>query len=270
LKLNRRSFLALLAGGLAALALDSSLIEPHLTLSLEHVVFHLGVNKPLRILHVTDLHFGSTFFTSPVYGQVLSVAREVKPDLVALTGDLVSKASATEEALRFIEGLASIAPVYVVWGNWDHWELGGGIEEFREDLKGAGEVEVLENKCIDLGEVCMVGVDDPYIGLDRLDDALQGASKEALKILLAHSPQIIGVAGGRVKVVLAGHTHGGQVVLPLLGPLWVPLPRKYRRYLAGVFVEGGTSMYVSRGVGTSLLPVRFMCPPQVAVVEIEP
>ncbi len=271
MKLTRRRFLALLAGGLAPLTLDLSFIEPYLFVETSHISITLPkpLTSTLRILHVTDTHFGNSL-VSFVYEAVVSRAKEAKPDLIAYTGDLVSKAESFEDALSFVEALASEAPVFVVWGNWDHWSLGGEIGELKKHLEDIEGVKVLVNE----GEafrddVYIVGVDDPYLWRSDLSQALSNAPDTCVKVLLAHSPQIIGEAAGKVDVVLAGHTHGGQVVIPLVGPLFVPLPSEYRRFLAGAFFEDGTYMYVSRGIGMSLLPVRFLCPPEVAVIDLE-
>jgi len=107
----------------------------------------------------------------------------------------------------------------------------------------------------------IVGVDDPYTMHDRLDKALQGIRENSVIVLLAHSPEIVGKAANKVDIILAGHTHGG--------PLYVPLPRKYRRYVSGLFKVGETYMYVNRGIGTSILPVRFMCTPEVTCLDFK-
>jgi predicted MPP superfamily phosphohydrolase len=269
-KLTRRRFLALMGAAALGLAADASLIEPYLALEVSHLELHVGVRRALRVLQVTDLHFGNSLLPL-IYEAALSAAQSAHPDLVAVTGDLISKAEGVEAAISFTAQLSSLAPTYVVPGNWEYWSLGGRaeVEGFLKALEGAGNVKALVNEAVEVGEVNLLGVDDPYLGLDELDEALQGC-RGGVKVLLAHSPQIIEKARGRVDVVLAGHTHGGQLHIPLIGPLFVPLPSKYRRYVAGLFEEDGTYMYVCRGVGMSLAPLRFMCRPEVAVVDLRP
>lgn len=109
------------------------------------------------------------------------------------------------------------------------------------------------------------GVDDPHTSRDNINNAVR---KTGFKILLAHSPEIIERAENRVELVLAGHTHGGQVVIPSIGAPFVPLAKKYRRYASGIFKVGKTILFVSRGIGTSIFPVRMNCPPEIAFIEL--
>ena len=222
------------------------------------------------VLHVTDMHtkaFGAR------EGAVAEIAREERPDLIVHTGDLVDKREGLEAAMSLVKAWAEVAPVIMVAGNWEHWS-GVGSSGLKEVGESIPRVRVLNNEAILLererSELAVVGVDDPYTGADDLNEALGGlGAYRGPTVLLAHSPQIIDEAREVVDVVLAGHTHGGQVRLPFLGPLAVPLPRRYRKYDQGLFVEGGTKMYVSRGVGLSVLPVRFMCPPEVVLIELK-
>ena len=109
----------------------------------------------------------------------------------------------------------------------------------------------------------LIGVDDPYTCRDNLGKAMPKGDKG--KILLAHFPQIIGKAKGRVDLILARHAHGGQVRLPLIGPIYLPLPREYLECDRGLFNIGGTAMYVSGGPGASF-PLRFMRPPEIVII----
>lgn len=269
LKLTRRRFLAALGSIALGLLTDASLVEPHLFLETTSLKLSVSVEQKLRVAQVTDLHFGNYLIHS-VYEAALSAVSMARPDFIAVTGDLVSKPTAVEEALDFVAKLASHAPVYVVPGNWDYWSLGEkGVQGFLEELESQGEVNALVNDFIETRSISVVGVDDPFLARDDLNTALRGVGGR-FKLLLAHSPQIIGQAAGRVDVVLAGHTHGGQVNMPLVGPLYVPLPAKYRRYVSGPFHEDDTYMYVCRGLGASLVPVRFMCRPELLVLDLLP
>ncbi|MEM4699776.1 MAG: metallophosphoesterase [Candidatus Nezhaarchaeales archaeon] len=269
MRLSRRRFVALLGAACAGLLADSLLIEPALSLEVSHVELRLRVEGPLRVLHITDLHFVGGPLT-PIYQASLDAARAAGPDLIAVTGDLISTAGGARQALDFVSKLASLAPVYVVPGNWEYWSLGeGGVEGFLSEMEGLGRVRALVNDSEEFGGVQLVGVDDPHLLRSDLSLALARAGRGP-RVLLAHSPEVIGEAAGRVDAVLAGHTHGGQVALPLIGPLYVPVRAEYRKYASGLFLERGTYMYVCRGVGTSLVPVRLMCRPEVAVVDLAP
>jgi predicted MPP superfamily phosphohydrolase len=106
LKLTRRRFLALMGAAALGLAADASLIEPYLALEVSHVELHVGVRKALRVLQVTDLHFGNSLLPL-IYEAALSAARSIRPDLVAVTGDLISKAEGVEAAISFIAQLSA-------------------------------------------------------------------------------------------------------------------------------------------------------------------
>jgi predicted MPP superfamily phosphohydrolase len=258
---------------IVALLLYSSIIEPNfvvtstcLALDFESLPreFH-----GFRIAHVSDLHFG-TWHLAIRDDLVVRAIEGFKPDLIVVTGDLIQKSSSMDEALRFTTRLASIAPMVVVLGNWDYWS-GMNVTLFVEDLKKVGAV-VLLNEWIAIerggSKIYVVGLDDPHTMRDNLERALSRTPPDSFKILLAHSPEAFKEARGQVDLVLVGHTHGGQVVVPLLGPLYVPLSPDSKRYVKGLFMEGGTAMYVTSGVGCSLLPMRFLCPPEVALITL--
>ena len=269
--LSRRRFLTLAGVAVSGLMADGLVLEPNFIVSKSRVSINAKLWKNLdgfRIAHISDTHFGFAGLLNPetVYSKVLSMVREIRPDAIAYTGDLISREESAEEALKFVEKLSRTSPVFIVWGNWDHLKLKRKLNAFKDELESAGEVAVLNNESLELeNRVYLAGVDDPFTGRDRLDSALPAGY--GFKILLAHSPQIIGSAAGRVEVILSGHTHGGQVVLPFVGPAYVPLPERYRKYASGLYEIRETLLYVNRGIGMSFLPVRFMCPPEVAEIE---
>jgi predicted MPP superfamily phosphohydrolase len=119
------------------------------------------------------------------------------------------------------------------------------------------------------GHLWVIGLDDPhYYGCDDLPGALHDVPASAFKILLVHSPEIYREAAARgIDLYLCGHTHGGQIRLPLLGPLWLNA-RAPRRVKRGRWTQGGMQGFTSAGVGTSLLPVRFLCAPEIGLIEL--
>lgn len=219
-----------------------------------------------KIVQISDLHFG--IFHLPIRNDlVINIISKIRPNLIVITGDLVSNIGSAKDVIRFIKRLTFISNVVIVFGNWDHIS---GFTSYKETLQKLSKVFVLENSHIVVTKnderIYIIGVDDPHLGFDNLTKALSKVPNQAFKILLAHSPQIIDKAKGKVDLILTGHTHGGQVVIPLIGPLFVPLPSKYRRYVAGLFEIQGTYLYVNRGIGTSILPIRFNCPPEITVI----
>jgi hypothetical protein len=114
--------------------------------------------------------------------------------------------------------------------------------------------------------VWLIGFDDLFGGSPDANRAFAGVPESAYKIALFHSPAYFEAIVGRCDLALAGHTHGGQVCLPFIGPLW--LPPFSGKLVSGWFEQRGTQMYVSRGVGTSIIDARFFCRPEIAIITI--
>ncbi len=258
-----------------SLAIHALVVEPYIlvsTTSLHIKTKHCTSNY--RIVFLSDLHFngGSNPLYTIRYGLTLLLSARVKPDLIIIGGDIVSNPLGVNESIKYVELLSSIAPVIIAPGNWEYWS-GINVDKYLSQLNSTNNVTVLRNSHLVVNNKCklaIIGLDDPYTGRDNMSKALRGIPASMYKLLVAHSPQIVGKAKGKVDLILAGHTHGGQVVIPFIGPLVVPLPREYREYVAGLYKVDNTLMYVSRGIGTSILPVRFMSPPEIVVVELSP
>ncbi len=221
-----------------------------------------------RILLISDVHSKGW---GPREAFALAAAAAARPSLIALTGDLIdSGGEGIEAALRLVEGLSSIAPTFFVPGNWDYWALGRGgppPEEWFGEISSAGAM-VLRNDSVELpGGGSLVGLDDPHTWRHDVPAAFSGV--EGRPLVLAHSPEAFEEAArAGAGAILAGHTHGGQVRLPLIPPIWIPA-RTGAKYVSGLYEVGGSVAYVSRGLGWSGLPVRFMCPPEVTLLILD-
>ena len=222
------------------------------------------------ILQLSDLHdkeFGSDG------SELLALLNRERFDLVALTGDLVvgSRPRLTP-VLALIAGLRSVSasPVYSVCGNHE-WRL-ERAPEFNGRLREAG-AHVLDNASVAIergGErLWLIGVDDPVTRRDRLEQALGATDHRSPRLLLAHSPHPYrqAVACG-LDLMLAGHTHGGQVRLPFLGAPFVPSMGLFPRLDYGRYQAGPTTLIVSAGLGESTLPVRFNIRPEVSLITL--
>ncbi len=248
---------------------DAIWIEPN-SVAVSYV--KVDVEKPfegLKIIHISDLHLRGYGWREE---NIVLLIGSLHPNYIFITGDFIEEAKYLECCLKFLRRVSKICKVYCVLGNWDHWS-GVDVNEFKQKFS-ALNVTLLVNECrkvsVENATMYIVGVDDPYTGNADLSKAMpENASDCSLVILLAHSPQIIGDvsrSGYKVDLILCGHTHGGQVNLPFLGPVFTPLPKEYRKYCSGLYVVNGTFMYVNRGLGTSTLNVRFMCLPEIAVI----
>jgi uncharacterized protein len=223
------------------------------------------------LLHMSDLHekeFG------PNQQDLIGLLSKERFDAVAITGDMVRGDHPSQvQTLDLVSGLRKISqerPIYFVSGNHD-WRLERG-KEFEGVLQDAG-VQVLSNRSerLERGEdrLWMVGVDDPVTGRDRLGLALSGTDQRSPRLLLSHSPHPFKKAAGKgIDLMLAGHTHGGQVRLPLLGASFVPAMGFFPRYDYGLYRLGATTLIVSGGLGESGVPLRFNMRPEIALITV--
>lgn len=226
----------------------------------------------LVVAHLSDLHMRG-------YGarerRVLELLAEARPDVIAVTGDFTLEGSDPAAIRRFLEALSKQKPAFGIWavlGNHDHWYPPAPTDRAVRKLFADAGVALLVNEWGRIGKkldtLTLVGVDDPFSGLDNLGESLRGTQRTPFAILLAHAPQIFVKADlTKFDLVLTGHTHGGQVRLPGLGALW--LPAGSEGYDSGWFYGQYARMYVTRGVGTSILPVRFLCRPEIALITLK-
>lgn len=275
---QRRVGLIAAAAGLAltvALGGWAFWIEPaSLTVIEERIVVPWPSRAPLRVAVLTDLHVGSPFNGLDRLRQVVDRTNAARPDVVALLGDLVIQGVVggrfvTPEAIASELGrLRSRAGTVAVLGNHDAWLDHARV---RRALERAG-LTVVEDHAAKLdtpaGPVWFAGVSDMWTGRHDIGGALAATDDDGAPIvLITHNPDLFPEVPARVALTLAGHTHGGQVRLPLLGTPIVP-SKFGSRYAAGHIVEGGRHLYVASGVGTSILPVRFRVPPAIAVLTV--
>lgn len=227
-----------------------------------------------RVLHLTDIHIGGWMNRGRLM-HVVEVALAQAPDLVLTTGDYVIGHSWSPEialsALDFIDvmkPLSQAQPVIGVLGNHDHWTNATNV---RDMLKQAGILE-LQNDVHRLSRnnenLYIAGLDDISEGKHRIEEVEAKLPYKASAILLAHEPDIAEKTAftGKFLLQLSGHSHGGQVVIPFVGP--PVLPRWGRRYPQGLYQIGDMLLYTCRGVGMTSPFVRFNCRPEIAVYTL--
>lgn len=225
--------------------------------------------RGFRILQLSDIHH-SRYFPLDRVARMVEICNRLQPDLVALTGDFVTYSRASIEPIaEMLGGLKARAGIVAVLGNHDFRVDAVAIERA---LTSRG-IEVLRNRHIILekdGErVPVAGVDDFYYGADP-ERALAGIPEDSSTIFLAHNPRQLKTLVHRgVSLVLSGHTHGGQVNLPLLGTIYGRSPERMR-FKMGWDRMGDTQIYVSRGIGTIVLPWRLRCPAEMPWLELLP
>jgi predicted MPP superfamily phosphohydrolase len=229
----------------------------------------------MKIVQLSDLHLHRI---SRAYRMAIDAIRKEHPSLVVITGDLVDRADETAECLAFLTELraAAGAPVVVVPGNWDHraFPTRQSIAAWHERLQAETGIRVLVNQNVVLrrggDRIWLVGTDDPYFGHADLDASFKGVPNTAFALVLTHAPEAFEELAQRpaARLVLAGHTHGGQVRLPFIGAVRVP-SRYGTRFARGLFKLGDTFFYVNAGMGMSHLPVRFLCRPELTVLTLK-
>ena len=216
-----------------------------------------------KIVQLSDLHL-YPFTTIEFIKKAVTMVGALQPDLVALTGDFVlHKAEAIFELAPVLARLNPTYGLYAVFGNHDLWT---NQEVVRAGLTEQG-IPVLENagRAIGVGpaQLYVAGVDDAWSGHPDLSEALAAAPSDVPVVLLAHEPDLADrfSLDGRVSLQLSGHTHGGQVRLPGIGPLI--LPRYGKKYDLGLYQVNDTWLYTNRGLGVIGPPIRFNCRPEI-------
>jgi predicted MPP superfamily phosphohydrolase len=222
----------------------------------------------LRVAHLTDFHLG--YLTPPSFlARAVEMVRAESPDLVALTGDYLDVDDVVvDECAEALKGLEAPRGAYAVLGNHDY-DVGADI--VTDCLARAGVV-VLKNEAVSFGDgdrqLWMVGLDDTASHREDSRAACEGIPAGDPVIILSHTPDVLPRAAEMgAELVLAGHTHGGQVRLPWVGAPHAPI-RLSVKYAYGTAREGHTRVHTSRGLGLTQIPVRLNCPPEIGLFTL--
>ena len=242
-------------------------IEPNL-LIVRHYKIKNESLKGTKIVFATDFHLKQNEYKK--LRKIIKKINAQNADIVLLGGDYVNgqvyqKTLHPKTIARETGNIKSKYGVFSVLGNHDFWLDGNKI---KSELQKYG-IQVLsnQNKSIKLKnnqKLYIAGVEDLSTGNPDMKKALKNTSSPV--ILISHSPDVFPEVPSSVLLTLAGHTHGGQIVLPFYGPVFVP-SEFGKKYVSGLIEENNKKMIVSKGIGTSILPVRFGCIPEIVVVE---
>ena len=256
-----------LAGNMSKIA--KLAIEEANSLSLERVTIELErLPKKLdgfKIIHLSDIHH-SPYTNLEHIERAIKVANRLKPDMFILTGDYVShEKKYIAPVAKALGQLKSEFGTYACLGNHDHWT---DPDMVTKKFRSAG-ISVLVNEGFRfqaLGSTFwLAGVDDHMVGKTDLAAALKGSFPDEMKLLLAHNPLIFRQAARyKVDLTLSGHTHGGQV--KVRDPEKRLLPK--RKLSSGLHRRKDSQIYITRGIGTVVLPIRYQCPPEISLLEL--
>lgn len=232
-----------------------------------------------KIVHISDLH-------NKVFGKeqdkLIEKVEALEPDIIVITGDLIDRRRYNlEKSMYFINSAVEIAPVYYVSGNHEAWS--GRFSEIEERLIESS-VKIIDDSETEIrrenSSIKLLGLSDPdfltsdYIdGTDtsKLEENLIRLSEgEEFKILLSHRPELFELySDNNIDMIFSGHAHGGQIRLPLIGGLIAPDQGLFPKYTAGSYTNNTSTMYVSRGLGNSLFPVRVFNRPEIISVTLK-
>jgi predicted MPP superfamily phosphohydrolase len=257
---TRGVLLALLI--LALIAGDALFVEPY-WIQTTHYTLQEPVSATLKIAQLSDIH---TDGIGRRERHVLKLLDAEKPDIIVITGDTVIPERGTYKAAHaFYQQLHAPLGVWFVRGNWENTIP---IRRERAFYSSAG-VHLLVNASVNpRADIWLAGMDDAPSGHADFEMAMKHVPAGAFVIALFHSPAFFHRIASRVNLALAGHTHGGQVHIPFVRPFW--LPAGCDGFLAGWYQENGARLYVTRGVGMSFAPVRFLCRPEVDLITLTP
>ena len=234
-------------------------VEPYWIETTHHEIKG-AIKSPLKICHLSDLHVRSFGVRER---RVLAIIEEEKPDAILISGDSFIDPDTVPALKAFLAKLKAPLGVWGVRGNWENWHRVPKEAAFYRDLG----MRFLVNEATSLrDDVWIVGFDDASSGVPTPETTLSKVPAEIFKIGLFHAPGFFLRIAGRIDLSLAGHTHGGQLRLPFLPPLY--LPPGCRGFVQGWYQQNGSKMFVSRGIGTSILNMRFLARPEVAIINI--
>ncbi len=284
-KLTRREVLKLMRQGIISSALLTMsgagygiLVEPGL-FSVETIPLKLrrlpASFSGLRVAQISDIHMGG-WMNLERFQHVADLTLAEKPDVLLITGDFLlgditgnDISQAIDDLVTVLSPLAEAIPSFAVLGNHDYWTDAAAV---RKMLTLSGITD-LTNTVFTLkrgsDKLHLCGVDDVWEGAVHLKDVVAQLQDNSAAILLAHEPDYAdrSAATGKFDLQISGHTHGGQVAIPLLGP--PVLPYLGKKYPSGLYKVGNMFQYTNHGVGMSRLAIRFNCPPKITIFELK-
>lgn len=271
--MNRRSFLKYaLFGGACTLAGSYPVLIERNIVQANHYTIPVDKLPPafhgFTIAHLTDVHLGPLVSASFVEG-VVHRTNSLQADMIVCTGDYVHERNTIHEietVWPILSQLEARYGVYSVLGNHDHW-ADPGRSLYWLEKSGQG----IRHTCVPIergkDRILIGGAGDYWEDELKIDQVFASSDEKDCRLLLSHNPDSVDTTFDTpLSLVISGHTHGGQVVVPFLGP--PVLPVKNKNYSSGLINTAGTRLFISRGIGWAIYPVRFNCYPEIAVLTL--
>lgn len=281
--MNRRSFLKRFIGSTVALFGISSggyyyarEIEPTtLQITKEYITspnIPISFNQ-LKIIQFSDTHLGF-HYTLAQLEKLITTINELEPDVIVFTGDLIDEPQTyteTQSLIKILQKLQATHGKFWIYGNHDH---GGYGTDIIKNIMDQAAFQLLQNShttiTLENEQLVLAGIDDTILGTPDLEKSLKNSNPELFTILLAHAPDFADITVNHpVDVQLSGHSHGGQVRLPFIGHLYTPIHAE--KYTQGKYTldDGKLLLYVNQGIGTTRLPFRFFCKPELHLFTLQ-
>jgi predicted MPP superfamily phosphohydrolase len=261
--LTKKKWIGLFAILFAILAADSLWWEPASFVVHRETLVLPNWTVPLRVAALSDLHIGSNHVGLDKLRYIVETTNAEKPDIVVIMGDFVNSPTVVTPEKIAAELMNLNAPTYAVLGNHDRWFDGPRVEAA---LTAVG-IKVLENQATriehDSHPYWLGGIADLWTASPDIPGTLAQTNRQEPVILFTHNPDVFPDVPARVGLMIAGHTHGGQVEFP-----WFGTPVTVSMYRKGHIVEGGRHLFVTTGVGTSIAPIRFRVTPELVMLSL--
>jgi len=224
-----------------------------------------GLATDVTVVHIADVHTKRIGFRER---RALEIIDGINPDFVLVTGDLLRSDSPLTAGMAFLSALQARQGVYLVPGNSDH-ELIRAVEA-GEVPRAFGRWRILMNESVDCGPFVLVGIDDPVRCRDDVARSFDGVAGDEPVFVMTHfhaKRVLTALREHKVDFIFSGHTHGGQIGV---GPLVSRVPYAHRsKYIAGSYSVDGNTLYVTRGVGINIFPLRLFCRPEITVFHFK-
>ena len=231
----------------------------------------------VAVVQISDLHIEKVGLRER---KLIRLINRLNPDIIFITGDFVSTNQGIEPCIKVLKQIVQGHLVVAILGNSDHYCKGKDVNTklLTRQLKQIG-IKLLVNESLKLeinrnspkvnSFLYIVGLDDNFLWRDDIFKAMNNVPVDAPKILLAHAPNIVEkICTKGINLILSGHTHGGQIVLPFIGALATnSVCGSKKKFVSGLYIEGRANLYVNRGIGTSVLPLRLFCKPEITVFK---